>query len=187
MSLFFPHFITSRMDPRQLTPEETQEVQGVFELQNCQYQKFCRFATASGALSPETLFKLFLFYTSDHFTVDESEFISLIKAEAETNCPDASMCRGLTAFELEGLRHVWTALNPRILGDLNDEQIALFYQWTHSEPLSGDSHFQEWKNSPRRASARQYWVGRILLSFCTACSFMEGTSVSEQYGKGGST
>ncbi|KAF8296049.1 hypothetical protein TcYC6_0089540 [Trypanosoma cruzi] len=147
MSLFFPHFITSRMDPRQLTPEETQEVQGVFELQNCQYQKFCRFATASGALSPETLFKLFLFYTSDHFTVDESEFISLIKAEAETNCPDASMCRGLTAFELEGLRHVWTALNPRILGDLNDEQIALFYQWTHSEPLSGDSHFQEWKNS----------------------------------------
>ncbi|EKF33556.1 hypothetical protein MOQ_002576 [Trypanosoma cruzi marinkellei] len=147
MSLFFPHFITSRMDPRQLTPEETQEVRGVFELQTCQYQKFCRFATASGALSPETLFKLFCLYTSDHFTVDESEFISLIKAEAETNCPDASMCRGLTVFELEGLRHVWAALNPKILGDLNDEQIALFYQWTHDEPLYGDSHFQEWKES----------------------------------------
>ncbi|RNF16249.1 uncharacterized protein Tco025E_05370 [Trypanosoma conorhini] len=145
MSLFFPHFATARMDPRQLTPEEAQVAQGVFELQCCQFQKLWQFAMTSAALSPGTLFNLFRSYTCDHFVVEPHEFLAIIKKAADANSAEAAMCRGLTAFELEGLRNAWAVLKPSIVGDLNEEQIALFYQWTHRAALRGDEHLKEWK------------------------------------------
>ncbi|RNF11177.1 hypothetical protein TraAM80_01108 [Trypanosoma rangeli] len=147
MSFFFPHFITSRMDPRQLTPEEAHMAQGVFELQCLQFQKLWKFATASAAMSPGKLCGLFRLYTRDNFVVEPQELLALIKKAADTNSIEAALYRGLTTFELEGLRNAWAVLKPNIIGDLNDEQIALFYQWTHRDVLRGDNHLKEWKQS----------------------------------------
>ncbi|ESL09957.1 hypothetical protein TRSC58_02316 [Trypanosoma rangeli SC58] len=147
MSFFFPYFSTSRMDPRQLTPEEAHTAQGVFELLCFQFQKLCKFATASAAMSPGTLYGLFRLYTRDHFVVEPQKLLALIKKAADANSIETALCQGLTNFELEGLRNVWAVLNPNIIGDLNDEQIALFYQWTHRDVLRGDNHLKEWKRS----------------------------------------
>ncbi|KEG13235.1 hypothetical protein DQ04_01131040 [Trypanosoma grayi] len=147
MSLHFPFFVTLRMDPRQLTPDEAYKAQGVLDLQRLQYQKLEEFAEASGALSPEALYRLFYGFASGRFIADQNEFLTVVRQEAAENCPDAPLCDGLTVFELEGLRSVWVALNPKVVGDLSDEQIDILYQWTHGEPLRNVGHFNEWKKS----------------------------------------
>ncbi|ORC93638.1 uncharacterized protein TM35_000015150 [Trypanosoma theileri] len=147
MALHFPYVDPTRIDPRQLTPDEIFEERGVVGKQQRQYSKLQAFASASGTLAPATLFQIYQKHVKENFITDQEKFLTILREEAIKNCPDAPLCNGLGALELEGLRNVWVQLNPAILGDLSNEQIDVFYQWTHGEPLRDAAHFREWKRS----------------------------------------
>ncbi|KAH9577276.1 Peptidase M64 [Trypanosoma melophagium] len=147
MAIHFPYVDPTRIDPRQLIPDEVFEERGVVGIQKRQYSKVQAFADASGTLAPATLLQIYQKYVKEHFIAENEKFLTVLRAEAEEKSPDAPLCSGLGVLELEGLRNAWVQLNPAILGDLSDEQIDVLYQWTHGKPLRDAAHFKEWKHS----------------------------------------
>lgn len=147
MLIYFPHFVTTRSDPRQLAFDEVHTMDTVVDVQKLQFQRLCEFAATSDTLSPETLHELFEQRMSHCFIVDSGEFLALIKREAKSGRPKDPQRSALTPLELEGLRGLWVALRPGVVGSLSDAQIDLLYQWLHGECLRDAQHFRKWKRS----------------------------------------
>lgn len=148
LRMYFPHYVLSQTDPRQLTPEEAEEASDAIELQRLQFAKLETFMTASGSLSPEALHRIYQTYAKTHFATTGRELIDIIRSEAIRHAitEEAAMCSGLSKQELEGLRGAWIAIHPSVMGDLDDDELDKLFQWTHGTVLHSHEHFVRWKD-----------------------------------------
>lgn len=145
MLIYFPHTQTSKMDPRMLTPDEAELTFDMLQLERKQFRKLEEFEEAAGCLSPEALHKIFQEKFSTVFMPDKEEILKAVEAEAH-NCPEAAMCRGLSRTELEGLRGLWVAVNPSIVGPLDDDALRAFYEYSHpGHTCAPGAQLEKWK------------------------------------------
>lgn len=148
LTRYFPHLITSRVDPRVLTSEEAEAASDAVALQRLQYAKLEKFMNASGALSPSALQTIYQDYAKKHFATNGNELLEVVRsaARAHSQTDEARMLSGLSPQEIEGLRGAWTTINTRIHGSLDDDQLDKFFQWTHGTILHSHEHFVRWKD-----------------------------------------
>lgn len=107
--------------------------------------KQARYTEAAGGLSPEELRRVFAAQAGQRRAPTEEQLVAAMQTAALV-CPGAAYCRGLTAMELEGLRRVWTALHPKVVGPLSDSELRLLYRWSHpSKPELTAARLSSWK------------------------------------------
>jgi hypothetical protein len=148
LRMYFPYYVLSQMDPRQLTPEEAEGAHDGVDLQRLQFAKLEMFMAAAGSLSPETLQRIYQNYAKTHFATTGRELLDLIRSEAMRHSvtEEAAMCSGLSKQELEGLRGAWISIHPAVVGDLDDDELDKLFQWTHGTVLHSHEHFVRWKD-----------------------------------------
>lgn len=104
------------------------------------------FVEAAGALSPEILQAVFLIEGQKSPLPTEGDLMKVIQ-ETAWDCDATPCCHGLLPREALGLRGVWAAVHPSVVGCLSDAELRLFYSWTHGGVTTiNDEMLQAWKN-----------------------------------------
>lgn len=146
MFIYFPFTQTSQMDPRMLTPDEVELTNSMLQLEKKQYLRLERFQKAAGTLSPEALHQLFQEKFSSFFLPNEDDILPVIEEAAKNEKEDEGYWRGLNPAEIEGLRGLWVAVHPTIVGFLQDEELETFYSFSHNgKPCGSAEKKEEWK------------------------------------------